>query len=297
LERLAVPLTGRRWQLLSAATEFAQNHLGSATSGNSMRDKILWLLLLGLLLLASRKNQGAITMHRIVAATLLSISSLAGVSGLAYAADLAVNAPTVVPPVPFSWTGFYLGGNVGGGFGTSRKNFIQGTTTSDFNTSGVIGGFTAGYNHQLGSVVAGLEGDISASGVKGDTDCPNQIFTCGTENHWLTTERGRVGYAFDHFMPYVTGGFAAGDVRVFSGLKSTGGSGVDFTRIEPGWTLGGGIEAALTSNWIIKAEYLFVRLDDANVPSNVGTPTTTKFEANIARVGVNYKFNWPPVGF
>jgi opacity protein-like surface antigen len=85
---------------------------------------------------------------------------------VAAAADLG--APGASTPAPgFSWTGFYLGGNVGGGFGTSRKDFIQGTTTSDFNTSGVIGGLTAGYNHQFGSVVAGLEGDISASGIKG----------------------------------------------------------------------------------------------------------------------------------
>jgi outer membrane immunogenic protein len=200
-----------------------------------------------------------------------------------------------LPTPSLSWTGYYIGGEIGGGFGTSRKDFIQGTTTNDFSVSGVIGGFTAGYDQQFGSVVGGLEGDISASGVKGDTDCPNRLFTCGTQNHWLTTVRGRLGYPLDHFMPYVTGGVAAGDVRVFSGLKSTGGGGVDFTRTEAGWNVGAGLEAALYSNWTVKAEYLYVQLNDANVPSNIGTPTTTKFLENIARFGLNYKFSAPVV--
>jgi outer membrane immunogenic protein len=214
----------------------------------------------------------------------------AAAAGTAEAADLG--SPSV-PPVPLlSWTGYYIGGEIGGGFGTSRKDFIQGTTTNNFNVSGVVGGLTTGYNRQFGPVVAGLEGDISASGVKGTTDCPNQLFTCGTQNHWLGTARGRLGYTFNNFMPYVTGGLASGDVRVFSGLKSTGEGGVDFTRTEVGWTAGAGLEAALYSNWSIKAEYLYVRLDDVTVPSNTGTPTTTKFGENIARVGLNYKFNW-----
>jgi len=212
-------------------------------------------------------------------------------AGPAEAADLG--SPRLPPPAPiYIWTGYYIGGEIGGGFGTSRKDFSQGTTTNDFTMNGVVGELAAGYNHQFGSIVVGLEGDISASGIKGTTDCPNQLFTCGTQNHWLTTGRVRFGYSLDRFMLYVTGGVAGGDVRVFSGLKSTGGGGVDFTRTEAGWTVGAGLEAALYSNWTIKAEYLYVQLNDANVPSNIGTPTTTKFVENIGRVGLNYKFNW-----
>ena len=219
---------------------------------------------------------------------------LGGVAALttavaAFAADLPLKAAPPAAPTG-TWTGFYLGGQIGGAFGTARKDFIQGTTTGDFDVSGVIGGGTAGYNQQFGLIVLGLEGDISGSGVKGETDCPNRLFTCGAENHWLATLRGRLGYSFDRFMPYVTGGVAGGDVRVFSGLKTTGGGGVDFTKTEPGWTAGAGLETAFDPHWTIKLEYLFVRLNDVNVPSDVGTPTTTKFFENVGRVGVNYRF-------
>src|SRR5215469_8772396 len=102
----------------------------------------------------------------------------------ALAADLPLKAAPPAAPVA-NWTGFYLGGQVGGAFGTARKDFVQGTTTGDFDVSGVIGGGTAGYNQQFGLLILGLEADISGSGVKGDTDCPNRMFTCSVENHWL----------------------------------------------------------------------------------------------------------------
>lgn len=222
-------------------------------------------------------------------AFLLGSAAALSACAAAVAADLPVKATPPAAPVA-TWTGFYLGGQIGGAFGTARKDFVQGTTTGDFDVSGVIGGGTAGYNQQFGSIILGLEGDISGSGVKGNTDCPNRMFTCSVENHWLATVRGRLGYSFDRFMPYVTGGAAGGDVRVFSGLKTTGGGGVDFTRTVAGWTAGAGLETAFDPHWTTKVEYLYVRFDDVNVPSNVGTPTTTKLFENIVRVGVNYRF-------
>jgi outer membrane immunogenic protein len=220
-------------------------------------------------------------------AAVLSIALGIG-AGPACAADFE-SPPTLA--LIFNWTGFYLGGEVGGGFGTSRKDFLYpGTTTNDFTISGAIGGGTAGYNQQFGSFVAGLEGDISGSGVQGETNCGNPRFNCGTKNNWLATLRGRFGYAFDNYMPYVTGGVADGDINVWSGLKSTGGGGVNFTTTKTGWTAGVGLETGFFSNWTIKAEYLYVQLQNANEPSNVGRPTTTKFLENIVRVGVNYKF-------
>jgi outer membrane immunogenic protein len=199
------------------------------------------------------------------------------------------------PPLPapvYDWTGLYVGGEIGGAFGTSRKDFFNGLSTGNFNTSGVIGGFTTGYNRQFGPAVVGLEADISGTDVQGQTSSPNPLFNYGTQNHWLATVRGRLGYAFNRFMPFVSGGLAEGDVRVFSSLKTTGGNGVNFTQTQPGWTVGGGLETAIYANWTIKAEYLYVQFNDTNGPSDVGRPTTTKFAENIGRAGFNYKFNW-----
>ena len=83
-----------------------------------------------------------------------------------------------------------------------------------------------------------------------------------------------------------------GDVNVRSFFKpGNPGTGVDYTKTQPGWTVGGGVETVLSSNWTVNAEYLYVQFDDTNVPSNVNTPTSTKLDENVFRIGVNYKFN------
>ena len=77
---------------------------------------------------------------------------------------------------------------------------------------------------------------------------------CQTKNNWLGTVRGRVGYAWDRVMPYVTGGLAVGDIEA----NQLGFAGVHDTNV--GWTVGGGVEAALAGNWTAKLEYLHVDL-------------------------------------
>ena len=188
-----------------------------------------------------------------------------------------------------SWGGVYVGGVLGGGFGTSRKDFIQGTTTGDFTVDGVVGGGTIGYSAQWGRLVAGLEADFSASSVGGKTDCPNAAFYCETSTSWLATMRPRIGYAFGNVLPYVTSGLATGDVNVHSYLKAPpGGGGVDETKTAVGWTVGGGVEALASSNWSVKVEYLYVQYPTTDALSNVGTPTSTKFDESVVRLGINY---------
>jgi len=191
---------------------------------------------------------------------------------------------------PHDWNGFYAGIEGGGDFGTSRKNFGDGRSTGSFDTDGATGGITAGYNKQFQNIVVGFEGDISASNVEGDTSHPNPAFNYYTKNDWMGTVRPRVGYAFGSVLPFVTGGLAVGDVNVKSGLKTTGGNGVDFTKTEPGWTVGSGIEAGLSAHWTAKAEYLYTQLEDANGASDMGAPTSTHFKENTVRLGLNYKF-------
>ncbi len=96
-----------------------------------------------------------------------------------------------------------------------------GTTTGDYNVSGGQVGGTVGYNFQTGAWVLGVEGDVDWSSVKGSTACPNAAFTCSTENSWLSTVRGRLGYAAGPALFYVTGGGAFLRERRFSASMNT----------------------------------------------------------------------------
>src|SRR2546423_927938 len=107
----------------------------------------------------------------------------------------------------YTWTGFYLGINGGGGWGRSQWDALD---TFDL-SGGVIGG-TVGYNWQFGQAVIGAEGDIDWSGIKG-TSTVLCLGGCETRNKWLATARGRLGFAFDRFLPYFTAGLAPGAIR------------------------------------------------------------------------------------
>ena len=205
--------------------------------------------------------------------------ALAATTAIATAADLASRGPYYPPPAPvyaqvFNWTGFYIGINGGGGFGSSNWD-----STGSRNVSGGVIGGTAGYNYQFGQAVVGIEGDIDWSGINGTTNnsCPPG---CKTSNSWLATVRGRLGYAADRFMPFVTGGAAFGNVRAsMPGFPDT-------SSDQTGWTLGAGLEAALAPNWTAKVEYLYVDLGHGD--TNLGTDA--KFRTNIVRAGLNYRF-------
>jgi len=206
----------------------------------------------------------------------------------AQAADLSLAPLYKAPPAQYSpaydWSGFYLGLNGGGGWGDSHW---QGIGRTDL--SGGQAGGTAGYNWQLGKTVLGLEGDVDWSGLQGSMNsalCPGG--TCSTSNTWLSTVRGRLGYSFDRFMPYVTGGLAVGDVHASTpGLASA-------SNTNAGWTVGGGIEFALPGNWSAKAEYLHVDLGDTNCGTACGgTPNeNVSLHEDVFRAGVNYHFGW-----
>jgi outer membrane immunogenic protein len=212
---------------------------------------------------------------------------LAATTASSAAADLAHPVPApYYPPQPvavriYDWTGFYIGINGGGGFGSSNWD----STGSRDVSGGVVGG-TAGYNFQFSQAVIGVEGDVDWSGINGSSTnaCPPG---CQTSNTWLATLRGRLGYAADRFMPYVTGGAAFGNIRASApGLPVT-------SNDNTGWTLGAGLEAALAPNWTAKVEYLYVDLGSFNCGLNCGAGLVNdnvSFHTNLLRAGVNYKF-------
>ncbi len=186
----------------------------------------------------------------------------------------------------FTWNGFYVGINAGYGFGTSKwSDTVTGVSTGDFDINGALVGGTAGYNMQLGGFVLGIEGDIGGSFIKGSTTS-NCITTCETSNNWLATLRGRLGYAFDRFLPYVTGGASFGDIK---GEVASAGS---FGKTAVGWNVGGGLEYAFRNNWSVKLEYLYVNLGTATCGAGCSTtnPFDVTFSTQIVRGGLNYKF-------
>jgi outer membrane immunogenic protein len=215
------------------------------------------------------------------------ISVLALTATAAVAADLPRQMPAKAPayvPVVYNWTGFYLG--INGGYGWGRSSWDS-FGSGNFNTNGGLVGGTAGYNWQgQGSPwVFGLEGDIDYSTMRGsyaNALCPGG---CETKNSWLATVRGRVGYAMDRVMPYVTGGLAVGDIQA----NRAGFGGVTETRA--GWTVGAGIEAAIVDRWTAKIEYLYTDLGSTSCPAaSCGVTTSADFRANILRAGLNYRF-------
>ena len=215
-----------------------------------------------------------------------ALVGLAALTGTAAAADLPprpapapyYKAPVAIPV--YNWTGFYIGINGGGGFGRSTWD-----STGSFDISGGLVGGTVGYNYQFGQGVVGIEGDIDWADINGTTNtfCG---FGCKTSDHWLSTVRGRLGYAADRFMPFVTGGAAFGDIRAstpgFAGGNNT----------NAGWTVGAGLEFAIAGNWTAKAEYLYVNLGKFNCGISCGAAVTdnVSFTTNIVRAGVNYRF-------
>jgi outer membrane immunogenic protein len=202
----------------------------------------------------------------------------------AQAADLpnpSYKAPAYSAPAYSNWTGFYVGVNVGYGFGKSNWDIPVSTNSP----KGALAGLTLGYNYQTGSWLWGIEGDFDYSGMKGTSDCGVGV-TCETKNSWLGTARARLGYAgWTNWLPYLTGGLAMGDIKATNSALSSA------NKTKMGYALGAGVEYAMMSNWSVKLEYLYVDLGNFDCGVNCGATTDdVSFKANIIRAGVNYRF-------
>jgi outer membrane immunogenic protein len=205
-----------------------------------------------------------------------SVAALALSAGLvsANAADIqqrqmVTKAPAYVAPV-YTWTGPYIG--ISGGYGWGNSDFSGGLGGVD--PAGGLFGATLGYNWQMGTLVTGIEGDISWSGLR------DSAAGLRTENNWLGTVRGRLGYNAGRWMPYITGGLAVGDID--SRIAGVGSS----DKTKAGWTIGGGVEAQIAGPWSAKVEYLYADLGDGG--SIAGS--RPDFTTNIVRAGLNYRF-------
>jgi outer membrane immunogenic protein len=226
----------------------------------------------------------------------LAVAGVSIFAEAAFAADM-VNPIYAPPPRPaFSWTGFYVGVNVGGD-AQKHTTTDAGVTTMSGTIAGVVGGGQLGANWQIGSFVLGVEVDAQGSSESKSATTPVMIFNL-TETFsqpWFATFRGRVGWAFaDGWLVYTTlGGSWLNAKETFT--ASTGGASVTsaFDLSHVGWAGGFGVEGALTRNWSWKVEYLHVETDKFTTNVNifgVSVPWKTNLGDDIVRVGANYRF-------
>jgi outer membrane immunogenic protein len=248
---------------------------------------------------------------------LASAGAIALSGSAALAADLPSRAPppAYVPPAPiFTWTGIYVGGQIGYAWTSGANSFTgfgPGGTFISANPggtpNGVIGGANVGYNYQINQFVLGLEGTVDGTsissqgtavfpgggGISASTDMPIQ-----------GRITGRLGVAWDRALIYAKGGIAFGgfDTNISAyGPGFYGTDNISSTRV--GWTVGGGIQYAITNNWSVRAEYLYT--DWGSINENFGAglaPAAGAFfngnrhiNQNQVQVGFDYKFDlWAP---
>lgn len=236
----------------------------------------------------------------------------------AMAADLAARMPVKAPPVVatiFSWSGFYVGGHAGYAWGRSQTDVGRpdaldcgnGPSCENiaYDINGAFGGGYLGYNWQAGSFVFGLEAEGGYIGAR------KTVFSTIATDHRFETSyggygafTGRAGFAVDRTLFYAKGGFAVARIKN-EALD-------DFPTPDPehigrsdttrwGWAAGAGIEYAITNNWIVRGEYLYMQFNNRTVfdlgdgsggvpPATQPSPYTFHDHLHTARLGLAYKF-------
>jgi opacity protein-like surface antigen len=199
----------------------------------------------------------------------------------------------------YNWTGFYVGGNVGGAWanGTLTDN-LAGVSLGG-NNSGFIGGIQAGYNWQVTPYfVLGVEGmyDVSSMNNSVTAGILNRTVQGTTNTNRVATIAGRLGIAQNNWLFYGKGGggWAERDASVAI-LTTTGidGSALSASGTGSGWLAGGGIEYGVTPNWTWRVEYDYLKLSDWTNSGGIIFPADTftlRRQINMVTLGLNYKF-------
>ncbi len=207
------------------------------------------------------------------------------------------------PPPPF-WQGFYLGGHLGLGWADFDAGdnivFVGGAdlpAPMSVSSSGLLGGFQAGYNLQFGNFVYGIEFDlggmdIGASHTFVDAHTPERTFTVSGSGGWYGDIAARSGFAYGNVLFYAKGGFAFfnGGVTNYDPYDNINQNSGTFS----GWTMGAGVEYMLNPSWTIKGEYLYYDLSNDAFSCCSGS-TAGRFdnnlEMNTLKIGFNYIFH------
>jgi len=235
----------------------------------------------------------AFKLRAFVSGGVLAASSIAYVCS-AQAADLppmrapAPMTPVAYAPAVYNWTGFYIGGNIGGGFANSSWSDPFTGANNTFSKGGFIGGGQIGYNQQYNWLVFGVEGDFDWTGLSGSgTDSIGDAISTKTE--WTSTATGRIGAAFDRLLVYGKGGVAfAHDHSTVALIGSTASESLTRT----GWTAGAGLEYAIDRNWSAKLEYDYLGFgsEALSLPTAPVYASNASLNVQEVKVGINYKF-------
>ena len=231
--------------------------------------------------------------------------AMLGISDAALAADMPVKAPMPPPPPPFSWTGFYIGGNVGVAWGERNVTDVTGLTFSHRTDSALIGGGQVGFNYQMGTLVLGVEGDFDWAGSNNRNDpgvaVLNSILRVDLRDRTVATLAARFGFAAERWLFYgkAGGGWVGVSNFTITNLTPPGGAiTIGNSRNNSGFLVGAGFEFAVANNWTLKAEYDYVGLSSRTFVVPVGAPALvgdvfTNRSHNIQefKVGFNYLFN------
>jgi outer membrane immunogenic protein len=215
----------------------------------------------------------------------LCVASAVAISGanVAMAADLPTHKapPAYTAPyasLPYSWTGFYFG--VNGGFGIGNSGGFGEPS------GGLVGG-TVGYNYQIGQFVIGAEGDWDFADL--NHGAANSLANYQIRQDDIVTARGRLGYALDRTLLYVTGGYAGVHEHASYYDPITGFNGSQ-SHWRDGGVIGGGVEYAFTNNISAKAEYLYLPTGSNGYFGSTPYETRGPSGDSLFRVGLNYKF-------
>ena len=278
----------------------------------------------------------------ISAVAISAIAGVAAASAADLPARTSTKAPVMVDPV-YRWTGVYIGGNAGGAwgrsdvattttfvplpagyFGAANIPAVNAAGTGTIKPNSFTGGGQIGYNWQFAPTwVAGVEADLSYFHLSGSRTAAGAYptipvagvgfnFQESVQTNWLFTARPRIGWANNNWLFYATGGVAVTQLKYNSTFTDNAGGGFPSGMLDigtpsttkVGWTIGGGVEAALWAHWAVKAEYLYVNFGSVTGASTnsvnpayalaVGGPSINPFShsanltANILRVGLNY---------
>ena len=244
---------------------------------------------------------------------LLAAAATVLLSTPTFAADLApVPAEPVAPAyLPFTWTGFYVGGNVGYGFGNDEDSDISDSGGRDLDSFGLDAdgffvGAQVGANYQMDSFVIGIEADIQKSWMDDSIHVSPYGFDdsldASVDIDWFGTVRARAGIAWDRVLVYGTGGLAFGSIDYNARIEYDAPLTAKLSSddVEWGWVLGAGVEYALTDNWTVKGEYQYINLGDVTASGPIrdddgdDTGDTARSSRDIdfhtVRIGINYKF-------
>jgi outer membrane immunogenic protein len=226
---------------------------------------------------------------------LLAGAAVAALASGAQAADLGVRrvaVPAAIAAPVFSWTGFYIGANVG--YSSAQFRYVDPTGTfanTSLTMPGIFGGIQGGYNWQMNSLVLGVEADIQANSA-------NKRFPLSATTGFRDSVpmfgslRARAGFAADRALFYVTGGlgYATLSTKFYDTVTPANNLSASTTRF--GYTVGAGIEYAITNNWTVKGEYLYYGFSN----TRPGFTATDRLTSNIhtVKLGVNYLFSTGP---